>query len=302
MSLPLPASLSPSKVSSFKDCALSFRLSNIDRLPEPPSALAAKGTLVHRALELLMWEEDPPDRTETAALEKLDRAVPEILDGEEYASLQLGADERAEFVDDAATLIRNYFTLEDPTQLRVIGTELRMSVELGTLKLSGIIDRLELDEDGELVVTDYKTGKAPRANLEQSRLTGVHFYAFLCERVLGRRPARVQLLHLREPIAISTIPSDQSIRGLQQQTLAIWTAVEQACRREDFRPKPGRLCDYCAYHEYCPAVGGDLAKLPLPPWQDVDIRPAGDGPAGSQAAVEGSSGTASQVGLVAVEA
>ena len=177
-----------------------------------------------------------------------------------------------------------------------------MSVELGTLKLSGIIDRLELDADGELVVTDYKTGKAPRANLEQSRLTGVHFYAFLCERVLGRRPARVQLLHLREPIAISTIPSDQSIRGLQQQTLAIWTAVEQACRREDFRPKPGRLCEYCAYHEYCPAVGGDLAKLPVPPWQDVDIRPAGDGSTGPEAAVGESGGTASDVGLVAVKA
>ena len=302
MSLPLPASLSPSKVSSFKDCALSFRLSNIDRLPEPPSVLAAKGTLVHRALELLMWEEDPPDRTEAAALEKLARAVPEILDGEEYASLQLGADERAEFVDDAATLIRNYFTLEDPTKLRVIGTELRMSVELGTLKLSGIIDRLELDADGELVVTDYKTGKAPRANLEQSRLTGVHFYAFLCEQVLGRRPARIQLLHLREPIAISTIPSDQSIRGLQQQTLAIWTAVEQACRREDFRPKPGRLCDYCAYHEYCPAVGGDLAKLPVPPWHDVDIRPAVDGRGSSAPAVGESRSAASEVGLVAAEA
>ena len=300
MSLPLPTSLSPSKVSSFKDCALSFRLSNIDRLPEPPSALAAKGTLVHRALELLMWEEEPENRTEAAAMDKLARAVPEILDGEEYESLRLGAEERAEFVDDAAVLIRNYFTLEDPTRVRVIGTELRMSVELGTLKLSGIIDRLELDPDGELVVTDYKTGKAPRANLEQSRLTGVHFYAFLCERVLGRRPARVQLLHLREPIAISTVPSDQSIRGLQQQTVAIWAAVEQACRREDFRPKPGRLCDFCAYHEYCPAVGGDLARLPAPAWQAVDVRPV-PGAAGSTPPVA-AVGVADVTGLVSAKA
>ncbi len=261
MSLPLPGSLSPSKISSFKDCALAFRLSVIDRLPEPPSPHAAKGTLVHRALELLMWEEEPAKRTPEAARAKLERAVPEILDGEEYADLSLGAAEREDFVADAATLVENYFRLEDPSAVRVIGTELRMSVMLGSLKLSGIIDRLELDDDGELVVTDYKTGRAPHAAYEQSRLGGVHFYAFLCEQVLGRRPARVQLLHLREPLTISTIPSDQSIRGLQQQSTAIWSAIEQACRREDFRPKPGRLCDYCSYHEFCPAVGGDLGRL-----------------------------------------
>jgi putative RecB family exonuclease len=261
MALPLPTSLSPSKVSSFKDCALAFRLSVIERLPEPPSPHAAKGTLVHRALELLMWEEEPADRTPAAARSKLERAVPEILDGDEYAGLPWAEGERAEFVADAASLIDHYFLLEDPTKVRVIGTELRMAVDVGSLRLSGIIDRLDLGDDGELVVTDYKTGRAPRANYEQSRLGGVHFYAFLCEQVLGRRPARVQLLHLREPLSISTVPSDQSIRGLRQQTSAVWKAVEQACEREDFRAKPGRLCDFCAYHELCPAVGGDLSRL-----------------------------------------
>lgn len=261
MALPLPTSLSPSKVSSFKDCGLAFRLSVIDRLPEPPSPHAAKGTLVHRALELLMWEEEAADRTVAAALSKLERAVPEVLDDEEYSGLTWEEGERQAFVDDAAVLVENYFRLEDPTQVHAIGTELRMAVDLGTLRLSGIIDRLDLDGDGELVVTDYKTGRAPSANYEQSRLGGVHFYAFLCQQVLGRRPARIQLLHLREPLAISTIPSDQSIQGLQQQTKAIWSAVEQACDREDFRPKPGRLCGYCAYHDLCPAVGGDLARL-----------------------------------------
>lgn len=261
MVLPLPRSLSPTKVSSFKDCALAFRLSVIEQLPEPLSPYAAKGTLVHRVLELLMWEEEPTGRTLEAALSKLERAVPEILDGPEYAPLGLAGPEREEFVADAEQLVRNYFLLEDPAQVHVLGTELRMSVEVGTLRLSGIIDRLELEPGGELVVTDYKTGRAPGASFEQSRLGGVHFYAFLCEQVLGRRPARVQLLHLREPVAISTVPSDQSIRGMRQQAMAIWSAVEQACEREDFRPRPGRMCGYCAFHEFCPAVGGDMARL-----------------------------------------
>jgi putative RecB family exonuclease len=264
MALTLPASLSPSKVSSFKDCALAFRLSTIDRVPEPPSPAAAKGTLVHRALELLFWEEPPAKRTVEAALAKLERAVPEILDHPEYAALDLDEQARAEFVEDAARLVRNDFLLEDPASVRVIGTELRMTVQLGTLRLSGIIDRLELDDDGQLVVTDYKTGRAPSESREQARLVGVHFYAFLCERLLGRRPARVQLLHLREPVRILTVPTEQSVRGLQQQTLAVWDAVERACQAEDFRPKPGPACSWCGYHEYCPAVGGDLSLLAGP--------------------------------------
>ncbi|HLI01901.1 MAG TPA: PD-(D/E)XK nuclease family protein [Acidimicrobiales bacterium] len=264
MTFPLPRSLSPSKVSSFKDCALAFRLATIDRVPEPKSPPAAKGTLVHRALQLLFAEEPPGHRSVDVALAKLARAVPEILDGEEYRQLGLSGEERDEFVADAETLVRNYYALEDPDAVRVIGTELRVGADLGSLRLSGIIDRLELDADGELVVTDYKTGRAPSDASVQARLVGVHFYAFLCERLFGRRPVRIQLLHLREPLAISTVPSDQSIRGLERQTLAIWSAVERACETEDFRPKPGYLCSYCAFRPYCPAVGGDLSQLPHP--------------------------------------
>ena len=124
--------------------------------------------------------------------------------------------------------------------------------------MRGIIDRLELDADGELVVTDYKTGRPPRVTHEQGRLAGVHFYALLCERVFGRRPARVQLLYLGEPIAIiaDAVRADRW-RSSSARSAAIWTAVERACLTEDFRPKPQRLCDCCAFKAYCPAFGGD---------------------------------------------
>ena len=61
MALDLPSTLSPSKVVSFRDCALAFKYSVIDRLPEPPSEPACKGTLVHKALELLYAR--PPAKT-----------------------------------------------------------------------------------------------------------------------------------------------------------------------------------------------------------------------------------------------
>jgi putative RecB family exonuclease len=264
MALPVPYGLSPSKVESFKSCALAFRFSAIDRLPEPPSPWATKGTLVHRALELL-FEEPPHRRTLEAAMTALDRAFTEMSTDPDLTGLGLDDEQTRSFLDEAEELVRQYFRLEDPTAVNPIGLELRLSAEVGGTTLRGVIDRLDLDADGELVVTDYKTGRPPRVAHEQGRLSGVNFYALLCERVLGRRPARVQLLYLSEPIAIIATPSDQKMAFLDRKVEAIWTAVERACLTEDFRPKRSVLCDYCAFKAYCPAFGGDpmLARAPV---------------------------------------
>src|SRR3954463_10647846 len=100
MSLPLPTSLTPSKVASFKDCALAFRFSVIDRLPEPPSPWATKGTLVHAALERLFLL-DPGDRTVAAASTALGAAFSVLRTDPEYSGLHLRPDEEAAFLDDA---------------------------------------------------------------------------------------------------------------------------------------------------------------------------------------------------------
>ncbi len=255
--LRLPASLSPSKVSSFTSCALAFRFSAIDRVPEPASVWTAKGTLVHRALERLYAEVPAGQRVVGQALELLHESAPLVLAEEGFEPDDLG-----EFVADAETLVTNAFRLEDPNAVNVIGLELKLEATVGSLRLRGIIDRLDLLEDGSIVVTDYKTGRAPSEMFERKSLGGVNFYAFLCERVLGRRPAHIQLLHLREPVAIVATPSDQSVAQLERRTSAIWTAVERACERDDFKPRPSRLCDFCAFKQWCPAFGGDPTAAP----------------------------------------
>ena len=258
MSLPLPASLSPSKVSSFTDCALAFRFSAIDHLPEPPSVPATRGSLVHAALERLFCL-DPAARTFDRSLECLAEAVAEFRSNPDFSDLNLDEAAEATFLGEARVLLEKYFRLEDPTTITPIGIELKLEIEVGGVTLRGIIDRLELDADGELVVTDYKTGRAPGERQEQQRLAGVAFYSLLCERLFGRRPAKVQLLYLADPLAIISTPTDRSTKGVERKLAAVWTAVERACEREDFRPNPSRLCDWCGFKAYCPAFGGDVA-------------------------------------------
>jgi putative RecB family exonuclease len=256
MAFPVPRSLSPSKVSSFTDCALAFRFSVIDRLPDPPTIATNRGTLVHAALERLHVLA-PAERTPAAARACLDAAATELRTDPEYLSLGLDDEAAAAFRAEAAVLVDNYFRLEDPTRVRAIGLELKVEAEIDGIRLRGIIDRLELDDDGELVVTDYKTGGAPTTHHERKRLSGVHIYSLLCEQLLGRRPRSVQLLYLREPLALTTVPTDRSTRGTRRTLGAVWQAVERACEREDFRPQTSRLCDFCAYQAYCPSYGGD---------------------------------------------
>jgi putative RecB family exonuclease len=253
MALDLPRTLSPSKVTAFTNCPLAFRFSQIEHRPEPPSPASVKGTLVHAALEGLFWRHGQGARTPAAAEAELGRAWDELQDDDEFVQLELDRDEAEAFLADGRTLIDNYFRLEDPNEARAVGVELGVETMVDGMRLRGIIDRLDVTPDGDLIVVDYKTGRAPSERFERGSLGGVQTYALLCESVLGRAPAEVRLLYLRQPIAISSVASEQTIRGQRRRTLAVWSAIEKACDAEDFRPHVGPLCDYCNFKASCPA-------------------------------------------------
>jgi putative RecB family exonuclease len=255
----VPTSLSPSRVESFLSCPLAFRFSSIEKLPDPPTAATTRGSLVHRALELLFLESGPR-RTADTLDRCVEQALAEYRDHPDFTRLGLDEAQTATFDDECRALAANYLTMEDPTTVRDIGLELRLEASVGDLTLRGIIDRLELDSDGELVVTDYKTGRAPSPNWERKSLSGVHFYAFLCESLFGRRPAAIRLMYLKSGETITATPSAQSTRFMTTRTTAVWKAVATACERDDFRPRRSALCDYCAYQRWCPEFGGEPAR------------------------------------------
>jgi len=255
MSFALPSTLSPSKLSKFMSCPLAFRFSYIERLPEPASPHLVRGTLVHKALQLLLSTWEPGERTRARALATLDAAWTLLEDGD-IASLALDDAGKAALRAEAAALVERYFLIEDPTSVEPIGIELELRARAGDVELHGIIDRLDRRPNGDLVVIDYKTGRAPRPEHARARMVGVQFYAFLCEQVLGQLPKEIRLLYLRDPAVIIESPSAQSMRGLRQRAVAVWQAIERACVQEDFRPHPSPLCKGCAFRSYCPAFGG----------------------------------------------
>jgi putative RecB family exonuclease len=251
---------------------MAFRFSAVERLPEVPSPHAVKGTLVHRALELL-FVRPAGQRTPEAGRADYERAVAELRADAEWQLLGIEGGAADAFFADAAAMVDRYFVMEDPSQVQAIGVELRLEAEALGVTLHGVIDRLDL-EDGELVVTDYKTGRPPSQAYERRRLGGVHFYAFLCQQLFGRRPARVQLYYLSTGEILSTAPSEQSSAFLPKRARAVFDAVEKACANESFLPRPGSLCGSCSYQTWCPAFGGNPSLAAAEAPQRLAIRVA----------------------------
>lgn len=255
---PVPVTLSPSRVEAFTNCPLAFRFASIEKLAEPPSIHATKGSFVHRVLELLFTRQAAQRTAATADL-AFEEARQEYLSDPELTMLHLDDDALEAFFADSRQLVANYFSMEDPTAVREIGLELYLEAAVGDLTLRGIIDRLELNETGDLVVTDYKTGRPPGVNYEQGKLGGVHFYSFLCEALFAKRPAAIRLMYLRTGETITATPTERSVRFVTTRTQAVWKAVEKACVTGDFRPRQSLLCKSCAFQPWCPAFGGDPA-------------------------------------------
>ncbi len=260
MAVEIPSTLSPSKITKFTNCPLAFRYSYIDHIPEPANAAQLRGTLVHRALQLLYAESVADQRSTQQALAALDVAFEEMRETDDM--IGLGLDERATatFLREARTLVTHYFSMEDPGAVEPIGIELDLRATLGNVELRGIIDRLDRLPNGDIVVTDYKTGRSPRPDASRSRLIGVQFYAYLCQEAFGLRPSEIRLLYLKDQVVVVESPTDQTMRGLTSRALAVWAAIERACESEDFRPNITGLCRYCSYQDRCPAYQSSLAS------------------------------------------
>ena len=261
--------LSPSRASDFKQCPQLFKFRAIDRLPEPATIYQARGTTAHLALQRLF--DLPAAERNAAALYDLFRAAwveirddeyPELFDTVEL-DLSTVEEERAWGLE-SLELLANYFAIEDPASFDPLERELDMTEDLDGITIRGILDRME-EVDGQLIITDYKTGKAPPERYAIPAFFALKIYGLLIRRRTGRTPDVLRLIYLNGPTVYSIEVNDRQLSAMDRQLRALWSAIERAVERGDFPPRPGRLCDWCSFRELCPAFGGEDTPVPRAP-------------------------------------
>jgi putative RecB family exonuclease len=244
--------LSPSSATDFKSCPQLFKFRSIDRLPEPTSALAARGTLVHAVLERL-FSEEPPRRTPECAEQLLMRLWDELGSDDEFRPTGLDVEQEAGWLDESRRLLRNYFRLEDPRRLSASRLEWWVEYEIADVHLRGVIDRLEERDDGSWVLTDYKTGRVPGEARELTAFFGLRFYALVCWRAFGVMAREIRLVYLSDPAVLTLNPHERMLVAFERQMGALGDAIRRAAVKDDWRTRPSPFCMTCSFQAMCPA-------------------------------------------------
>lgn len=267
-------------------CPLLYKFRAVDRLPEPPSEHALKGTIVHKTLELLL-RKPRDDRGEDAAYVCLERAIElhgsqlEELYGALWSSEAARSPEDGrspagayeEFLErvrhDCWRFVSNYLAQEDPRAVDALALEKRIQLPLHytngaredkRITLVGVVDRLDRAPDGRVVVVDYKTGKAPGRGYEREALFGVMFYALVLTRLWEAPgetefspPSLVRLMYLQDGTVIEDEVRENTLVFTETKIKGVAEAIFRAHSGDDWRPKPGPLCDFCHFKPICPA-------------------------------------------------
>ena len=256
-------SLSPSRAADFLSCPLMFRFRTVDRLPEPSSPDAVRGTLVHKVLEDI-FDLPAAERTRERAHAMLRPAWAALTAEEPRAATILeGLDEDA-LAGLRAGGRRPVVRARGPDPARagrargVRGVPARLRADAARRDRP---DRRGAGRCGQSC--RLQDGTRAREGFEARALFQLRFYGLMIWRTRGVVPKVVRLVYLGDSQIVSYEPDEADLVATERKVQAIWAAIREARETGDYQPSPGRNCDWCAHHALCPAFGG--TPPPIPP-------------------------------------
>ncbi|WP_154838668.1 RecB family exonuclease [uncultured Corynebacterium sp.] len=268
---PRPLALSPSRASDYKRCPLQYRFRAIDRLPEPSTEAQVKGTLVHAVLEeMFSWPRE--ERTYPAAVKRLKPTWEQMrIDDPTCAE---PVEDNYQLLVDARTLLRGYFTMENPLGFDAHAQEMPVDFTLPNgVPVRGFIDRVDIAQTGEVRVVDYKTGKKPLPRYSQDAQFQMRFYALVYWRLFGIVPTQLKLMYLKVMDSMILTPSREELEYFERDLAELWWKIEADGKAGSFRPQQSKLCGWCAFQSLCPAFGGTPPEYPGWPGSRAEEEP-----------------------------
>ena len=132
----------------------------------------------------------------------------------------------------------------------VLHSEEWFDIAMGDATVVGRIDRMDRGADGKVVVTDYKTGK-PKSQEDADQSLQLSIYAIAARAKWGYDVDALILYNLEENAPVIT---RRNHAQLEEARLAVEEVSRGRLPAGDFHAKTGFHCNFCPYHNLCPAT------------------------------------------------
>ena len=232
-------------MATFRQCPLKFKYNKIDKIPDPSGKEALMGNFVHDVLEEL-YKVEPDGRSK----EQAKSLAREIWGGQNWEKrvkpLVPDEEEYRMFRWKAWWCIENLWKIENPPDIEPDGLEFELNGEVSGVKLKGFIDRFTMDEDGGVTISDYKTGKVPRADYVDERFLQLRIYGTLIDTLGIGRTSGLELLYLKDGVKFEVPFSEEVLINTSVYVRTVKDDIDEACATGEFPAQKSVLCGWCS--------------------------------------------------------
>ena len=240
-----PLMLSYGQVNDYLECPAKYRYGHVVRIPTPVSHQMVYGRALHAAAQAY-------HRRQLAGRPMTEPELHDALDGA-WESVGFLTREHEEARRAAAhDAIRLFWEDQQRDPARPIAIEQDFTVAFGPDRLRGRYDRVDRDEAGRVVITDYKSSDVrdlATANRRARESLQLSIYALAHEAQHGSLPDELALHFMESGITGRTEPSERRLAKAQEQL----TQAAEGIRAGRFEAAPSPMrCGYCPFREICP--------------------------------------------------
>ena len=230
--------LSKSKINSYLKCPLEFKFQYIDEIEVEPNKYMVLGSDVHSVAET--FAERFGDELENVNIQnELVKIANDLEMGPDIANHidNLGLFFKEVFVDNDYKLFSQEEYLHDETH-----------------RFSGICDIILEDENGNLVVVDYKTGNSNSFSKYRLELC---YYKLLVENVYEKEVTSVGIFFTKNGrLRLLDVCDEENKRKFLHsseidQAIDTFYYVRNQVNNGNFKANPQYLCRFCTYRHIC---------------------------------------------------
>jgi RecB family exonuclease len=262
----LPQTFSHSQLRTYTECPLQYAYQKVYRIPsaETPGYFEF-GHVIHHAFEVYARarKEAVAAGLPAPGYETLRQAFEEAWRPRNFVD-ELAA---THYADRAEPALKRFYEREVANLAQAVGFEVGFTLEIPTgtdepsVRMYGVIDRIDRHADGSIEITDYKTGRPKnQADVDADEQLSAYALAMASGAVLDpatKKPlpaaSKLTLYFTERDLALSTTRSPEQLDDFRR------SVIEKASRIRsgDFTATPDMWrCGRCEYRLICPSRYG----------------------------------------------